>query len=195
MRPLLNATRQDRLKGGFAMRSRLRSRAVPAGLVALLFLGAALPAAAQQKPRPAGGAKETHALPIPTAEWTGDFDGMKKRRLIRVLVVYNKTNYFIDKGTPRGITTEAFRMFEDHINQKYKTGNLKIHVALLPVRRDALAEMLLGGKGDIIAANVTVTEERLAKADFSSPVLRNVSEIVVSGPASAPVATKEDLSG
>src|SRR5262249_10952723 len=136
-----------------------------------------------------------HQLPLPDAEWKGDFDGMRKRRMIRVLVVYNKTNYFIDKGTPRGITTEAFQLFEDHINKKYKTGNLKLHVVLIPVRRDALADLLLSGKGDVVAANVTVTEERLQKADFSAPVLKNVSEIVVSGPASEPVATAQDLSG
>jgi membrane-bound lytic murein transglycosylase MltF len=140
-------------------------------------------------------ARETHALPLPDATFTGDFDGMKQRRMIRVLVVYNKTNYFIDKGMPRGITTEAFKMFEDHINQKYKTKNLRIHVVLIPVRRDALADLLLSGKGDVIAANATVTTERLEKADFSAPVLRNVSEIVVSGPASQPVASAEELSG
>ena len=54
----------------------------------------------------------------------GDFDAMRKRRVIRALVVYNKTNYFIDKGTPRGITYEALKLFEDEINKKYKTGNL-----------------------------------------------------------------------
>src|SRR5262249_802725 len=176
------------------MRSRFLFPAIPAGLV-LVFLLSAAPSAGQEKSPPPKGAKEKHELPIPTAPWTGDFDGMKKRRLVRVLVVYNKTNYFIDRGTPRGITTEAFRLFEDSINQKYKTGNLKIHVALLPVRRDELAEFLLGGKGDIVAASITVTPERVGKVDFSNPVLKNVSEIVVSGPASGPVATREDLSG
>jgi membrane-bound lytic murein transglycosylase MltF len=172
-----------------------------AALAALLAAWA--PAASGQTPKktaPKADAnpsaeRETHHLPIPDAEFKGDFDGMRKRRMIRVLVVYNKTNYFIDKGTPRGITTEAFQMFEDYLNKKYKTGNLKIHVVLVPVRRDALADLLLSGKGDVIAANITVTEERLQKADFSAPVLKNVAEIVVSGPASEPVATAQDLSG
>jgi len=136
-----------------------------------------------------------HELPVPDAEFKGDFDGMMKRRMVRVLVVYNKTNYFIDKGTPRGITTEAFQMFEDHLNKKYKTGNLRLHVVLIPVRRDAIADLLLGGKADIAAANLTVTPERLEKVDFSAPLLKNVNEIVVSGPASQPVATVDDLSG
>src|SRR5215831_6053838 len=179
------------------MRFRPLSRGL---LLVLLFvlLRPAPPALAQQKAQPKAQSKEareTHAIPIPDAPWTGDFDGMKKRRLVRVLVVYNKTNYFIDRGTPRGITTEAFSLFEDSINKKYKTGNLKIHVALLPVRRDELGEFLLAGKGDIAAANLTITPERLEKVDFANPVLKNVSEIVVAGPASEPVSSKEDLSG
>jgi membrane-bound lytic murein transglycosylase MltF len=174
------------------MRFRVLNRALVGGLLLLLFRpGTVLMA----QPKQAPASKEKHALPLPDAPWTGDFDGMKQRRLIRVLVVYNKTNYFIDKGTPRGITTEAFKMFEDYINRKYKTKNLKIHVVLVPVRRDALADLLFGGKGDIIAASVTMTPERAAKADFSAPVLKNVSEIVVSGPASQPITSADELSG
>ena len=125
----------------------------------------------------------------------GDFDAMRKRRLVRVLVVYNKTNYFIDRGTPRGIAAEAFKLFEDYINQKYKTGNLRIHVAFIPTRRDALASALLEGKGDIAAAYIMVTPERLQTVDFSSPTVKNVSEIVVGGASSPPVAGLDDLSG
>ena len=189
------------------MRSRWALGRIAPAAFALILGSCPIPAAgqtpkktpnAQAAPRADArvkGEKETHKLPLPDAEFKGDFDGMRQRRLIRVLVVYNKTNYFIDKGTPRGITTEGFRLFEDHINKKYKTGHLKLHVVLIPVRRDALADLLLSGKGDVVAASITVTPERLDKVDFSSPVLKNVSEIVVSGPASEPVATAQDMSG
>jgi len=125
----------------------------------------------------------------------GDFDAMRKRRVIRVLVVFNKTNYFLDKGTPRGITYDAMKLFEDEINRKYKTGNLKINVAFVPVGRKDLASALLEGRGDIAAAGLTVTPERLKLADFSDPAWKNISEIVVSGPASEPIASVDDLSG
>jgi len=125
----------------------------------------------------------------------GDFDAMRKRRVIRALVVYNKTNYFIDKGAPRGITYDALKLFEDEINRKYKTGNLKINVAFLPVGRKDLEAALMDGRGDIVAATITVTPERLQRVDFSNPTMSNVSEIVVSGPASQPIASVDDLSG
>ena len=157
----------------------------------LLFLGRPSPAAGQAKP-----AKETQNLPTQgSGPRGGDFDALKKRRLIRALVVFNKTNYFIDKGVPRGITYEALKMFEDELNKKYKTGNLKIHVAFVPVGRAELAQALSDGRGDIAAAGLTVTPERLEKFDFSRPAASNVSEIVVSGPSAEAIASADDLSG
>jgi membrane-bound lytic murein transglycosylase MltF len=166
----------------------------------LRVAAAALLAAAVRPSTPLGGQQpspdEKHALPMQAlADKGGDFDAMKKRRVVRALVVYNKTNYFIDKGQPRGTSAEAFKLFEDFLNKKYKTGNLKIHVAMIPMRRDELEAALKNGRGDIAAANLTVTPERLAKADFSTPTKSNVSEIVVGGPSSAPVAGVDDLSG
>ena len=162
----------------------------------------ALPqAAAKKAPAPTPPAQKrsstaSEAVALETSHGRlGDFDAMRKRRLVRVLVVYNKTNYFIDRGTPRGIVAEAFKLFEDHINQKYKTGNLRIHVALVPTRRDALASALLEGKGDVAAGYLIVTPERLEKVDFSNPTIRNVSEIVVGGASSPAVASVDDLSG
>ena len=151
------------------------------------------PAVAPSAPKPS---QETHSLPTQVyAGKGGDLDAMMKRRVIRVLVPYNKTAYFIDKGQPRGTSVDAFKLFEDYLNQKYKTGNLKVHVAMVPTRRDALAEALLTGKGDIIAAAVTITPERLEKAAFTNPVVKNVSEIVVGSAEAPPVATADDLSG
>jgi membrane-bound lytic murein transglycosylase MltF len=157
----------------------------------VLVLGAVAPAAGQERPP-----KAKHALPTQggIADKGGDFDAMKKRRLIRVLVVYNKTNYFVDKGAQRGIVYDVFKTFEDELNKKYKTGNLKIHVAFRPVGRPDLEAALQDGRGDIVAANVTVTPERLQRVDFSNPTVKNVSEIVVSGPASPPIASVDDLS-
>jgi membrane-bound lytic murein transglycosylase MltF len=172
---------------------------VPTIALFLLASTGAWPALSQSvtpAPGRAKAPKATHALPTQggIADKGGDFDAMKKRRLIRVLVVYNKTNYFIDKGAPRGIVYDAFKMFEDELNKKYKTGNLKIHVAFRATGRHDLEAALQDGRGDIVAAGVTVTAERLQRVDFSTPTAKNVSEIVVSGPASPAIASVDDLS-
>ena len=128
-------------------------------------------------------------------QWTGDFDGMVKRRMIRVLVVHNKMMFFFDKATIRGVTLEGFREFEKYINKKLKTGTRKTKVIFLPVPRDHLLPWLVEGRGDVAAANLTITEKRRELIDFSDPLLKNVNEIVVTGPAAPTVNTIESLSG
>ena len=68
--------------------------------------------------------------------FTGDFDEMVKRRAIRVGVTFNRTHYFIDKGQERGLTYEALKSFDNDLNTDLKTGNLKVHVVIVPMSRD-----------------------------------------------------------
>ena len=56
------------------------------------------------------------------ATFTGDLDGMVSRRLIRAGVPFNRTFFFIDKGTPRGLSYEYATLFEEELNKKRKTG-------------------------------------------------------------------------
>jgi membrane-bound lytic murein transglycosylase MltF len=156
-------------------------------LTALVLAGAiALPAAAGQKPVASA------------APWTGDFDAMLERRVIRVLVPPSRTLYFPDKGSEKGLTAELVRDFEHYLNRKYKSRLQRrpVTVVLIPTTRDRLLPDLVAGLGDIAAGNLTVTGERLEMVDFYTPAdLRSISEVVLTGPRSAPVATVGDLSG
>ena len=129
------------------------------------------------------------------APFTGDLDALVKRRLIRVGTVFNRTHYFIDKGVQRGLAYEGFKRFEDDLNTRLNTGLLRVHVVMVPVARDQLFPALQAGKVDLVAAALTVTPERRKLVDFSTPTRTDVSEIVVTAPGSAPVATPDDLSG
>ncbi len=133
--------------------------------------------------------------PIIEKPWTGDYDGMVKRRLLRVLVVHSKTFYFVDKGTPRGATYDAFTALEQELNKKLKKKHLGVRVAFVPVRRDQLIPYLLDGKGDVAAANLTITRERGEEVEFTTPILTGVNEIVVTGPQTPEIASVEDLAG
>ena len=127
--------------------------------------------------------------------FTGDFDEIDKRRAIRVGVTFNRTHYFIDKGQERGLTYEALNSFENDLNADLKTGNLKVHVLIVPMSRDLLAPSLLNGKVDMIAAMVTVRPELEAIAAFSEPTRTNVSQVVVTGPGAPAIASVDDLAG
>jgi membrane-bound lytic murein transglycosylase MltF len=127
--------------------------------------------------------------------FTGDLDEMIKRRVIRAGVVFNRTQYFIDKGVQRGISYESLKLFEDELNKRLKTGLLKVHVAMIPMQRSQLGPALLSGKVDLVAATIMVTPERRKIADFSNPTRTNVSEVVVTAADAPPVSTADDLSG
>jgi membrane-bound lytic murein transglycosylase MltF len=158
-------------------------------------------AAPESKPEgassPAAGGETPALMPLGEmmSPWAGDFDGMAQRRVIRALVVYSKTFYFFDKGQERGLTYEALKEFESAVNQRLATETLKVQVAFIPVPRDQLLPALLAGKGDIVAANLTITPERQESVDFSDPFLTNVSELVVTGPGAPPIANLDDLAG
>jgi membrane-bound lytic murein transglycosylase MltF len=127
--------------------------------------------------------------------FNGDFDALVKRRAIRVGVTFNRTHYFIDKGQERGITYEALKLFENDLNADLKTGNLKVHVVIVPMTRDQLYPALASGKIDMVAAMVTVRPELEKLVAFSEPTRTNVSQVVVTGPGAPPIATVDDLAG
>jgi membrane-bound lytic murein transglycosylase MltF len=51
------------------------------------------------------------------------------------------------------------------------------------------------GRGDIAAANLTITEERQKEVDFGDPMGTGVKEILVTGPSAPAVKSLDDLSG
>ena len=140
-------------------------------------------------------APETALQVLTSRPWTGDLDGMIKRRMIRVLVVNSKTFVFVDKGTQRGITHDVFKTCEHDLDKKLKTENVRVHVVFVPVARDELLPALRNERGDIAAATLTITPEQLKVVDFAAPIYKGVSEIVVTGPQSPEIKTIDDLAG
>src|SRR5262249_22509153 len=124
-----------------------------------------------------------------------DLDGMVKRRSIRVLVVQSKLFYFIDQGQQRGLTYDSLQMFEEFLNLKLKTGNLRVHVIPIPVARDQLFTALAAGHADMAAAGLTITSKREETVDFSAPFAEGGTQIVVTGPSAPELKSLNDLSG
>jgi membrane-bound lytic murein transglycosylase MltF len=143
-------------------------------------------------------AQETRhlTLDLELQPWTGDLDGMMKRRIVRVLAPYSKTLYFVDfGGRQRGMSYDFMLAFERYLNKKYKLHNLSLHIVMIPVPRDQLFPALLAGQGDIAAANLTITADRQSQVDFTLPLARNVRELIVTGPSTPPLNALDDLAG
>jgi membrane-bound lytic murein transglycosylase MltF len=170
-------------------------------MVAALALAG--PAAVAESPVPAAPAPASAAAPkvrtLPVTDdkpWKGDFDRLLERRMIRVLVPFSRTLYFNDRGRERGLTGELVRDFEQYVNRKYKTGNRPLTVYIVPTTRERLLSNLEAGRGDLAAGNLTITEARLKLVDFTAlPLDQSVSEVILTGPKSPPVASVDDLSG
>jgi membrane-bound lytic murein transglycosylase MltF len=160
-------------------------------LIGILVLTAVMPLIAQDA--------ETDLAQIQTLltnkPWFGDFEKMAVKRQIRVLVVYSKTFFFLDRGRQRGISHDLLKEFEKYINKKLKRKTLKVQIVFIPVRRDELIPGLVNGHGDIAVANLTITPQRRKQVDFSNPLLSGVNELLVTGSAAPQMAGVDDLAG
>lgn len=125
----------------------------------------------------------------------GDYDVMKSRRVVRVLIPYSKTFYFIDNsGTQRGLMIELMQQFDKQINKGLNPSQ-KTHLVFLPTARDELIPQLLAGRGDIIAANLTITAQREKLVDFSTPLAKNIREVIIASTQAPALESVESLSG
>jgi len=126
--------------------------------------------------------------------WTGDLDGIVDRGFVRILTVYNPLFFTFDDKGPRGLAVEVSRLFEEHLAKEI--GRVRSPtVVMIPVARDELLPGLVAGRGDIAAANLTITADREASVAFSEPTYPDISELVVTGPAATAISSLDDLAG
>src|SRR5262245_30761533 len=85
-------------------------------------------------------AAKPRQLTIANKPWTGDFDRMLERRMIRVYAPFSRSLYFNDKGRERGIAVELVRDWERYINVKYakQLGKRPLTIYVIPATRDKL---------------------------------------------------------
>jgi len=197
---LMNTHLQAHRPAHSSIRARL---AIAGAALAFALVAGPIYAAAETKPSPQTPKRQQLTIAPEEAmkPRTGDLDAMIEKGAIRILTVYSKTFYFIDKGVQRGASYDIGRLFVEDLNKKLakdkklKKKHLKVQAVFIPVSRSDFLQALAAGKGDIAMANLTVTEERQKLVDFSSPVYPNVSELVVSGPASPAVTSVDELAG
>ena len=147
-----------------------------------LFLFLVLPASAL------GG-----SLARVTAPWKGDLPQvLKEHRALRVLVSYNRTNFFLDKGAMRGMEFDLMEAYRKQLEAERKT---QVRMVFVTVPFDELLPALLEGKGDIVAAGLTVTKARSRQVAFAAPYRTGVDEVVVGSRRARAVTRVEDLAG
>lgn len=117
--------------------------------------------------------------------YTDDLEGIRERGTLRVLTVRSPSSYFMHGGEQRGFEFELMRRFAGR-------HELRVEVVVPPSRAD-LVPWLLEGRGDVVAAGLTVTPELTRAVAFTRPY-QNTQEVVVVR-ESARVDDLDDLRG
>jgi membrane-bound lytic murein transglycosylase MltF len=102
-----------------------------------------------------------------------------KEKYIRFLTSKNTFDYFVYQGRQRGFQYEMAKAFVKHLNKKYlRKSKLKIQFEMIPLDYDQMFSYLEEGKGDVIAAGLTILESRKKRFAFTVPY-RKVKEAIV----------------
>ena len=116
-------------------------------------------------------------------------------RQLRVLVSYSNSNFFYAKGQAKGIEAELMQQYERYLNKGLYRGKPKVHIVFIVLPFKQLIPSLINGRGDIVAAGLTITPERRDLVAFSTPYISNVKEIVVTAQGITDLRHLDDLSG
>ncbi|WP_375320351.1 transglycosylase SLT domain-containing protein [Aliivibrio logei] len=113
--------------------------------------------------------------PLTNTSYLGDFDSLKKKGVIRVLVSTELGFYQIIDGKPIGIISEFLAHFERHLAKK----NDHTHIRIIPVSQDDLIRSLKAGFGDIAVGHLAITKSRQRHVDFSTPTIKDSAEWLI----------------
>ena len=129
-----------------------------------------------------------HALTVHTrVTATPDLAGIKERKVLRVLTRNNALTYLLYRGAQFGFDYDLSELLAEALG-------VRLEIIVVP-SRDQLIPWLLEGRGDLIAASLTATDDRMEKVLFSRPYLYTDEVIVARKRARDAPKTIEDLAG
>jgi len=127
--------------------------------------------------------------------FTDDLSGIRQRGILRALVSYSRTDFFLQGARPRGLFVELLNQYESFLNKGRKRNTPKTSIKYVPVTFDRLIPALLAGEGDIAVGHLTVTPGRVRHIDFARDERVKVDELLVMHQRVEGIDSLEDLSG
>jgi len=124
-----------------------------------------------------------------------DLPGIRQRGILRALVSYSRTDFFLQGARPQGLFVELLNQYETYLNKERKHNAPKITIKYVPVTFDRLIPALLAGEGDIAVGHLTVTPARERRIDFAKDERAKVDELLVMHQRVEGIHALEDLSG
>src|SRR5712672_801994 len=111
---------------------------------------------------------------------------IRRSGYIRILTRNNDTSFFIYRGHRMGFDYELGKRLAQRLG-------IRVDMVITANWGDMVRE-LLRGEGDVIAAEVTVTDARKQEVLFAAP-WGHTREVVVYRGSAVPIASPEDLAG
>ena len=118
---------------------------------------------------------------------TGDLKAIERRGSLRVLTRNNSVNYFLYRGRLMGFDYELSEMVA-------RDAGVRLEM-VVPPRFEDLIPWLLEGRGDVIAASMTITPDREESIAFTRPYLYVHEVIVEPAGTEDPLRSVEELVG
>jgi membrane-bound lytic murein transglycosylase MltF len=135
---------------------------------------------------------------IDSEVWTGTYEQMLQRRLVRVAVPYDRTIYVNDKGAPKGIAVDMSKAMQAWFTKQY-AAELKgktLAVKLVPTQYADLLTSLTAGKADMVIGDLGLYKPSANAHEYLlNHAYKLDREVLVSGPSAIAVTSFEDLAG
>ncbi|HKK71989.1 MAG TPA: transporter substrate-binding domain-containing protein [Candidatus Krumholzibacteria bacterium] len=122
----------------------------------------------------------------PAPRYTDDLTGIEARGTLRVLVEVDDDQYLPRRGDPLVREREIAREFARRRGLEVEFVSLDRFADLVPA--------LLEGRGDVLAANLTVTDARSERVAFTQPIDRSHETVVAAADSPVP-STIDDMDG
>lgn len=114
-----------------------------------------------------------------------DINKIKTQGTLKALINYSSTSYFIYKGIPMGFEYELLKKYTSHIG---------VDLEVIPIKNmDSVFMNLNNGVADIVAANLTITKERLTEVNFTLPIIITKQVLVQRKPDNWQKMSKKEL--
>ena len=143
-------------------------------------------------------AQSSNLSTVESEIWTGTFEQMLQRGLIRVAVPYDRTIYVNDKGVPKGIAIEMSKAMQTWFTKQH-AAELKgkaLAIKLVPTQYADLLPSLTAGKADMVMGDLGLYQPSKNAHDYLLHHAYKLDrEVLVSGPSAIAVTSPEDLAG
>lgn len=104
-------------------------------------------------------------------QYADDLPGLRRRKVLRVILRNNSTSYFLFRGDEMGFEYELAANLAKELGLRLEVVPAKTHRDMVP--------MLLEGKADLIAVGLSPRSERSARIKLCQPYLQVSHQVVV----------------